>query len=235
MKRNLVRNIVSIIVLITAAVVIWRLGGARSVTYQFETNRNRGQAFIEQGSWGEAVAALEVSMLLMREIGPSDPRYIDTLTTMADAYEAIGRYQDAYSLRMELLGHNRERYGVGSVEAARGMDELARLQRRMRQPQVAVGALKQSIVMWTDARGENHPDMVPTVINLAEALAESEQFEESGQHYEWAIGILRHSHGNSHPSLAPIELAYSRILRRLGKDELADDYARHAAEIAAPQ
>jgi len=231
MKRKLIRGVLGGLALAAVAVVVWRLGTSSMTSYRWSTHYARGETLIEEGSFSEAVHELEPALQAMRIIGPEHPKYDETRMLLADAYEAVGRYEEAYPLYMESMQRARQEHGKDSAEVATVLQEIARLHQLQGRPDAALGAYRQAIAVWQTAVGNEHPDLVPTLIGLGETLQGSGEYAEASQYLEWAIGLQRRILGTDNPKLAPLELRYADVLRKLGKDDLADQFAAHAESI----
>lgn len=231
MKVNKLRIAIGILAVIAVGAAVWRLGTSGMTTYRWSQHFERGKALLDDGSFAEAALELEHALAAMREIGPDHADYDATRTLLADAYRAVGRYEDAQPLFMESLQRARLAHGSPSAELAQQLFELGKLQEIQGFRDAAIGSYRQAIAMWQEVVGNEHPDLIPTLTHLGRALAAREDHREASQYLEWAIGLERRALGSDHPDLADLELTYAATLRALDKDELAEQFEEHAERI----
>jgi len=176
---------------------------------------------------------LEAAQQAMRNLGPQHASFDETRMRLAEAYEASGRFDDAYPLYLENLMRVRATAGPDSAEVASSLFELGRVRRNQGQNEAAVGLFRQAMVAWQEVHGNEHPDLIPTLTLLGLALRDTGQVAEAGQYLEWAIGLQRRDTGSNSPQVAGIESAYAEVLESLNQKELAAQFRAHAESITA--
>ncbi len=231
MKAPRVRVIVAILALLACGAVLWRVASSAIVNARWRTNFEHGQRYLDQGSYAEAVSALENAQFAMRAIGPEHPEYDRTRSLLADAYEGLGRYHDAYPLRLETLRRGRDAQGPQSPEVAGALYDLGRLHEILGETDSALGFYTQALDVWQTAYGTEHPDLVPTLFGLSRILHETGNLTEAAQDIEWAIGLHRRAVGPESPEMAPLETEYADILEAQGNNDLATRFREHARRI----
>lgn len=231
MKSSSRRVLLGGFALVAGGLVAWRVGTSAMTSYSWSTSFARGQKLLKEGSIAEATSALESACFAMQKLGPEHPRYDETRTALADAYEASGRFDDAYPLYLESLTRAREIHGSDSPEVAASLYELGRIRHLQGQNEAAVGLFRQAMIIWQNIHGNEHPDLIPTLTRLGLALRDAGQSAEAAQYLEWAIGLQRRESGSDSPQVAALEEAYAGVLDSLDKKELASQFRNHAHSI----
>lgn len=231
MKAPKARVVIGALALLACGAVLWRVASSAMVNSRWRTNVEHGQRYLEQGSYSEAVSALEEAQFAMRKIGPEHPEYDRTRNLLADAYEGIGRYHDAYALRLETLRRARDTQGPQSPEVAAALSDLGRIHEILGETDSALGFYTQALDVWQAAYGTEHPDLVPTLFGLSRVLRRTGNLTEAAQDIEWAIGLHRRAVGPESPEMAPLENEYADILEAQGNEDLAKRFREHARQI----
>jgi tetratricopeptide (TPR) repeat protein/predicted Ser/Thr protein kinase len=148
---------------------------------------NIGGVYLSKGDTDDALTYLQQSLQLRQKL--NDPEYIaETLTALGDAYTATGEYDKALSSFMSALDVSHKANNARG--AAAQSDQIGRVLLYQGRIGAAVSA-NQDAVKGYQAVGDRNRDMVESLNDLADALAQAGRADESAKSLEQAQSMAR--------------------------------------------
>jgi serine/threonine protein kinase len=161
--------------------------------------RTIGLTFLVLGRAGQAVEQLEVARdLYQRHRGPA---HADTLTTMnllANGYAALGRHDDALTLREQTLAKRRQVLGPYHRDTLTSMNNLALSYAALGRRAEAVRLHEETLALRQQHLGVDHPDTLSSMNNLAQALQAVGRHDEARHLQQKTLALQRATLGPEH-------------------------------------
>jgi len=148
---------------------------------------NIGGVYLSKGDTDDALTYLQQSLQLRQKL--NDPEYIaETLTVLGDAYTATGDYDKALGSFMNALDVSHKANNARG--AAAQSDQIGKVLLYQGRIGAAVSAA-QDAVKGYQAVGDRNRDMIESLNDLADALAQAGRADESAKSMDEAQSMVR--------------------------------------------
>jgi tetratricopeptide (TPR) repeat protein len=209
--------------------ILWREWQVES---SYSKSAESGAALMQQGSYGEAVSALEDSLEAARKLEPGDPRLDEALNRLADAYGAQGLYVESQHLYFASLNERTKRYGNIHAETADTVFKLGRVFEMQQQYESAEGMYRKAADVWMQLNRTDDPAATGVYLGLARVLAKRRNYEEAIEKQRKAVRIQESVLKADDPELAPLLYDLVALLESAGYQAEAETVLARATRLA---
>jgi len=169
-------------------------------TVEASIRRALGETYNHLGEFALAIAQQERGLQLRRQaLGPDHHDTLDSMNSLAIAFEKAGRFDRAISLGEQVLEAWRVVLGENHPDTLTSMNNLAVAFQNAGQPERAISLHEQVLKARRVILGENHDDTLTSINNLAAAYYSSGQFDRAILLYEQALKAQLANLEEDHP------------------------------------
>lgn len=177
-----------------------------------------------------AERAFERAIAVRRESDGGGPGLSMSLENLAEARATRGDLEAAIAGQSEAVARYREYLSPGSVSIARSIEKLGEYQRRAGRLVDAERSLREAVEIL-ESKGDDHPELAQTLVNLGVVLRHRERYDEAESLYRRAIAIQEESLGDAHPDLGATCFNLGRVQELRGDLAGAEPSYRRASEV----
>lgn len=161
--------------------------------------RTIGLTFLILGCAGQAVEQLEVARdLYQQHRGPDHVETLATMNLLANGFAALGRHDDALTLREQTLTKRRQVLGPYHRDTLTSMNNLALSYAALGRRAEAVRLHEETLALRQQHLGVDHPDTLSSMNNLAQALLAVGRQAEARQLQQRTLALQRATLGPEH-------------------------------------
>lgn len=171
---------------------------------------------------------LEALALRRRLLPHDDPATIASLAHLAALRSAQGNFKAADALYAEAAQAAERRFGEGSAETARHLDDYAGNLDDMGRRNEALPLLQRALAIRERALGTDHADVATTLLGLGVHLSGSGRYDEAVALLERAVAIRRAIYGPSHPLVAFAQIGLAGVYADQSRLDPAQSLAQEA-------
>jgi tetratricopeptide (TPR) repeat protein len=155
----------------------------------------------------------------------------EPLRVLGAVYAAQDRFDDGARVLRAAIARDRQTRGVRSLEAARGLAQLANLLLRARRFDEALPLIEQAIEIDQERLGPTHPLIADDFADLGLIYAGLDRDADASNALYFAIDVLEKGSSEESTRLGYAELEIAPILRRLGQKDDAETAFKDAKRI----
>jgi serine/threonine protein kinase len=168
-------------------------------------------------------------------LGPDNPDTLASMDRLAEAYQLVGRDQEAIDLRQRRLESMKATLGPDHPETVAFMHSLAQAYKHAGQWDISVRLLEQLLDKRRTICGPTHPDTLATMFWLAMNYADVDRLDDAMALYAKVLDGLDSTYGPKHDSEIWPMLCFARACQRAGEFTRADQLIREALEQISKQ
>ncbi len=132
-------------------------------------------------------------------LGPNHPDTLDTMNSLALAYLAVGRIDEAILLDEQTLARRRETLGPDDPDTLTSMNNLAYGLQYAGRLERVLPLFEETLAKRQTLLGPDHPDTLTSVNNLAWAYQQAGRLDRALPLYEDTLARRQHVLGPNHP------------------------------------
>ena len=146
-----------------------------------------------------ALALAESVALAADTLGPDHPHALGSRNNLANAYQDVGRLDEAITLHKQTLDARTRTLGPNHPDTLGSSDNLACAYREAGRLDEAITLHKQTLDARTHILGPNHPDTLDSRHNLAVAYRDAGRLDQAIELHEQTLEDRTHTLGPNHP------------------------------------
>jgi serine/threonine-protein kinase len=191
-----------------------------------------GKALNRQRKDSESEALLRKTLSLQkRRLGPNHPDTAATMAELVASLRRLQRFEDAVPLAEEALRIHVEIYGRAHPQTVRMLSQRALLE-WYADPPGAERLLLEVLARSREVLGEEHPETLTALLNLAQNAKMQKKLELAEARYRESLGLSRRLHGEEHPTTLRCLRFYGTFLRDVGRTSEAKPVFRELIDIS---
>jgi tetratricopeptide (TPR) repeat protein len=173
--------------------------------------------------------------LRQAHLGPYHPDTLASMESLAEAYQLVGRDQEAIDLRQRRLESMKATLGPDHPETVAFMHNLAQAYKHAGQWDISVRLVEQLLDKRRTIYGPTHPDTLAAMHLLATNYMDMDRLEDSMALYAKVLDGLDSTYGPKHDSKIGPMLCFARACQRAEEFARADQLLREALEQISKQ
>jgi serine/threonine protein kinase len=178
---------------------------------------------------GLAVPHLERAFKLREaHLGPDHPDTLDSMNTLANAYQCVGRHREGIDLRQRRLEIGKATLGHDHPKTLEFMHDLAWAYHHAGQWDLSVPLWKQLLAKRRTICGPTHGATLNTMLYLAMTYCDMGRYQESMALHAKVLDGLDATYGPVH---ALVRQSFAVVCQRVGDLDRADQLLREGLEI----
>ncbi len=185
-----------------------------------------GQSYLYLSEPALAIRHHEHALELRRRaLGPDHPDTLTSMSSLATAYWAAGRLEDAIRLHKEALERRKATLGPDHADTLESMGSLAVAYQDAGRTALALPLFEETLKRQQATLGPEHPDVLTSMNNLATAYEDAGQLAEAVPLFEETLQRRRATLNADHPHTLISMSNLARAYREAGR--LADALPLH--------
>jgi serine/threonine protein kinase/tetratricopeptide (TPR) repeat protein len=190
-----------------------------------------GEAYSSLDLRHPAVLHLERAFALYQtHLGPDHANTLASMQRLAGAYAPAARYQEAITLRQQIVQERQTLLGLDHPATLGAMGDLAGAYQAADQWDTSAPLLEDLLDKQRSVCGQMHPDTLGTMHNLARNYANQGRLKESIALHEQLLEALKATIGLERAWTHWAMLTYAQACQHAGKLDLADRVLREIIE-----
>lgn len=165
-------------------------------------------------------------------LGDAHPELAWTLTTLGEAYDDVGRWDDGLAVLTRALDIREAALGPDHPDVAGSLNSVGAHLLQSGEVSKAEPLLRRSIAIFEEALGSDQLQLAPMVMNLGVVLLLQEKYDDARPHFERGLTLWEDNAGKDHPQTVLIHINLGRIEFETENFEAAQTRFEKALEIA---
>jgi serine/threonine protein kinase len=142
---------------------------------------------------------LRARTLYMENLGPDDPRTLESVSSLADSYADLGNHPEALKLREETLARRQRTLGPEHRDTLRSMHSLASSYAEHSRNDEALKLDERTLEMQKARLGIDNPDTLASMSSLAHSYTSLERYADALKLYQQVLDLRMSKYGPDHP------------------------------------
>src|SRR5437879_6810669 len=172
---------------------------------------DRGTEAYHRGAYQEAEKFYADALSQATNCGDRDDRVAASLSGLATAYRAEGKYSQSEKLYQRAIELRETNFGRAHPETAVLLNNLGSLYQIQGRYAEAEPLFKKCLATWEQAPGDNRRHIATSLNNLAGIYRTRAHYAEAEPLYRRALALNEASEGREHPSVALVFFAANCI------------------------
>jgi serine/threonine protein kinase/tetratricopeptide (TPR) repeat protein len=178
-----------------------------------------GSSFLRLGDAQTAAEQYQAARTLYTKLqGPEDPDTLASMSNLASAFDALGRYAEALKLGEETLTIQKASLGPDHPETLASMSNVANLYALLDRHREALKLQEETLALRKAKLGPEHPDTLLTMTNLANTYHLVGRHADAVRLHEHILALRTVKPGPEHPDTLLSMHNLANSYHALGRD-----------------
>jgi tetratricopeptide (TPR) repeat protein len=142
---------------------------------------------------------LRARTLYVENLGPDDPRTLESVSRLANIYADLGNYREALKLREDTLARRQRTLGPEHRDTLRSMHSLANSYAEHGRNEEALKLDERTLEMQKATLGVDDPDTLASMSSLAHSYSSLERHADALKLYKQVLDLRINRFGPDHP------------------------------------
>ena len=170
-------------------------GSAATSPNNWQKEYADGMAAYNAGNYREAETQLKAALKSSRDFASNDPKLLNTLRDLAQAYRAQSKYAEAEPLMERHLALKERFLGKFHPDLAKELDQLGRVCFAQMKFVSAEAYFRRELVIMEKKFGPEFLDLIPALTNVAQSCQALNKFSDAEPLLKRAISIREKNQG----------------------------------------